>query len=149
MTAECESVVLEVGDERRELTRREALALQERIGDALVDRREFFRTACVYRADGSYEVTRRAADSAGNTKVFDSFREVQRLYDRLPAEFGADAVGRTGITGSRRHLLVRHLAEHPEFDCEISCRRPLTATKRGSHTEPSTAASEFEEVSAD
>ncbi|WP_368408747.1 DUF7528 family protein [Haloarchaeobius amylolyticus] len=155
VTAERGSVVVELGDQRRELTREEAIALQERIGDAIVDRTEYFRTAGAHRADGAYEVTRRAADSAGNTKVFDSFAALERLYERLPDEFGAEAVGRTGITGSRRHLLVRHLAEHPAFDCEITCRRPLTATKAGDepeaeeHTEPTAATSEFEEVSAD
>ncbi|WP_435364592.1 DUF7528 family protein [Haloarchaeobius sp. DYHT-AS-18] len=152
VTAERGSVVVELGDQRRELTRAEAAALQERIGDAMVEHREFFRTASVHRADGSYEVTRRAADSAGNTKVFESFAALERLYERLPDEFGAEAVGRTGITGSRRHLLVRHLAEHPDFDCEITCRRPLTATKadQSAHAAEATAATgEFEEVSAD
>ncbi len=51
------------------------------------------------------------------------------MFDRLPVEFTADDVGRTGITGSRRHMLVRHFAEHPAFDCDITRRNPLTAEK--------------------
>jgi hypothetical protein len=38
-------------------------------------------------------------------------------------------VSRTGITGSRRHMLVRHFAEHPAFDCRITRRNPLTVEK--------------------
>lgn len=51
------------------------------------------------------------------------------MYERLPAEFTADDVGRTGITGSRRHMMVRHFAEHPAFECSITRRNPLTARK--------------------
>ena len=61
--------------------------------------------------------------------MFESFAALRRLFDRLPAEFTADDVGRTGITGSRRHMLVRHFAEHPQFDCSISRRNPLTGKK--------------------
>nr|WP_266077190.1 hypothetical protein [Haladaptatus caseinilyticus] len=82
-----------------------------------------------FRDDGSYEVSRRSADSAGNAKVFQTFDAMVRLFDRLPDEFAAEEIGRTGITGSRRHLLVRHFAEHPDFACRISSRNPLTATK--------------------
>ena len=113
-----------------ELSREDASALQDAIGDALTRRREFFRTVGEHREDGSYEVSRRSADSSGNAKVFDSFDEVRRLYERLPTEFTAQDVGRTGITGSRRHMLVRHFAEHPAFDCEITSRNPLTVIKR-------------------
>lgn len=74
-------------------------------------------------------MSRRGADSAGNAKVFESFDALRRLYDRLPDEFDADDVGRSGITGSRRHMLVRHFAEHPGFDCRIASRNPLTACK--------------------
>jgi hypothetical protein len=66
--------------------------------------------------------------------VFSEFAAVERLFERLPDRFDADAVGRTGITGSRRHMLVRHFAEHPAFDCEIASRSPLRAKK----IEPST-----------
>ncbi|WP_435360245.1 DUF7528 family protein [Haloarchaeobius sp. DFWS5] len=148
VTADCESIIVSFGDSARTLSRREAVALQEQIGDALVERREFFRTAGVYREDGSYEVTRRGADSAGNAKVFDSFDAVRRLYDRLPDEFGADAVGRTGITGSRRHMLVRHFAEHPTFDCEITSRSPLTVAKRSEAEERNATSTTESEVSA-
>ncbi|WP_439028719.1 DUF7528 family protein [Haloarchaeobius sp. DT45] len=129
VTSDCESIVVSIGGTEQTLSRREAVALQSQIGDALVERREFFRTAGVHREDGSYEVTRRGADSSGNAKVFENFTEVKRLYNRLPDEFGAEAVGRTGITGSRRHMMVRHFAEHPSFDCEITSRSPLTVQK--------------------
>jgi hypothetical protein len=64
--------------------------------------------------------------------VFDGFRRVERLYQRLPERFTAEHVGRTGLTGGRRHMLVRHLVEHPAFDCDLVGRQPLTAEKRGS-----------------
>lgn len=115
-----------------ELSRHDARQLQEAVGDALVERREFFRTAGEHREDGSYVVARRGADSSGNAKVFDSFERLRRLYERLPHRFTADEVGRTGITGSRRHMLVRHFAEHPAFDCRIERRNPLTVAKNGS-----------------
>jgi len=124
-----ESIVLAVDGHDYELSRDEATDLQEAVGDALTQRREFFRTAGVHREDGTYEVARRGADSAGNSKVFESFEALRRLFDRLPTEFSADDISRTGITGSRRHMLVRHFAEHPSFDCTITRRNPLTAEK--------------------
>lgn len=75
-------------------------------------------------------MNRRHADSAGHEKVFDGFTAVERLYDRLPERFGADEVERTGLTGGRRHLLVRHFLEHPAFDCRLVGRQPLTVEKR-------------------
>jgi len=113
-----------------QLTRTEATALSDAIGAAVRGRREFVRTARVVHADGSYEVRRRGADSSGNRKVFDDRRELRRLYERLPERFGADDVDHPSVSGSRRHLLVRHVAEHPGFDCELVCRRPLTVEKR-------------------
>jgi hypothetical protein len=118
-----------IDGETFELSRETATDLQDAVGDALTERREFFRTAGTFREDGSYEVSRRSADSAGNAKVFRTFDAMARLFDRLPAEFTAEDVGRTGITGSRRHLLVRHFGEHPDFPCRISSRNPLTAEK--------------------
>ena len=114
-----------------ELSRESATDLQDAVGDALTERREFFRTAGTFREDGSYEVSRRSADSAGNAKVFRTFDAMARLFDRLPDEFTAEDVGRTGITGSRRHLLIRHFGENPEFPCRISSRNPLMAKKEG------------------
>lgn len=119
-----------VGDVEVELTHSEAAALSDAIGAAVRGRREFVRTACVVHADGRYEVRRRGADSAGNRKVFDDRRELRRLYDRLPQRFGADDIDHRGVSGSRRHLVVRHVAEHPWFDCELSRRRPLTVEKQ-------------------
>jgi len=140
-----ESIVLAVGGDDYELSRDEAADLQEAVGSALTERREFFRTAGVHREDGTYEVSRRGADSAGNSKVFESFGALRRMFDRLSTEFTAEDVGRTGITGSRRHMLVRHFAEHPAFDCGITRRNPLTAEK----TSETVASEDGEVASAD
>lgn len=129
VTADGDAIVLEADGRRRELTRDEAVSLREAIDDALTRERAFLRTVGCHREDGRYEVARRAADSAGNSKVFDSFAALERLFGRLPETFTAEAVGRSGITGSRRHMIVRHLCEHPAFDCEIERRNPLTARK--------------------
>ena len=132
VTTDEESIFVEVDDRTCELSRADAADLQEAIGSALTEEREFFRTTGEHREDGSYVVARRGADSAGNAKVFESFEALRRLYDRLPASFAAEDVGRTGITGSRRHMLIRHLGEHPAFDCAIDSRNPLTARKQRS-----------------
>lgn len=121
--------MLTVDGEPYELSRSDASSLQAAIGDALTERNEFFRTVGEHREDGSYVVSRRGVDSSGNAKVFDGFEQFERLYGRLPATFTAEDVGRTGITGSRRHMLVRHFAEHPSFDCDIARRNPLTVEK--------------------
>lgn len=124
-----------VDDTTHKLTRSAARALSHRVGDALTHRREFLRTSGEHREDGSYVVARRSADSAGNAKVFESFIAARQLYERLPARFDAGDVGRTGVTGSRRHMLVRHFAEHPAFDCELESRNPLVARKCEQSTE--------------
>jgi hypothetical protein len=67
--------------------------------------------------------------------VFDSFAALERLFERLPAQFTAEDVEGEGITGSRRHMVVRHVAEHPTFDCEIVRRRPLTVRKTSERRE--------------
>jgi hypothetical protein len=61
--------------------------------------------------------------------VFDSFDTLRRLYEGLPREFTARDVAGDGLTGSRRHTLVHHLAEHPAFDCDLASRQPLTGRK--------------------
>lgn len=81
------------------------------------------------REDGSYVVARRGATSSGNRKVFDSFARFQRLYERLPTEFTAEDLSRTGLTDSRRHIVLRHFVEHPDFGCELTSRQPLTVRK--------------------
>ncbi|WP_349292253.1 DUF7528 family protein [Halobacterium zhouii] len=111
------------------MSREHAAELRDVVGDALARREEFFRTACEHREDGSFVVERRGADSTGNSTVFDSFAEAQQLFDRLPASFDADALSSSGITGSRRHMLVRHFAEHPAFPCTLASRNPLQAEK--------------------
>jgi hypothetical protein len=141
VTADGETIVFELGAHTHELSRAAAADFQEALGTALTEKREFFRTTGEYREDGSYVVARRGADSTGNAKVFESFDALRRLYARLPDRFTADDVGRTGITGSRRHMLVRHFGEHPAFDCSISRRNPLTAEKR---SDPANAVAEAE-----
>jgi len=123
-------VSITVGDVAVEPTRAEATALSDAIGAAVEGRREFVRTAAVVHPDGRHEVRRRGADSAGNRKVFDDRREPRRPYERLPERFGADDVDHPTVSGSRRHLVVRHLAEHPAFDRDLVRRRPLTVAKR-------------------
>ncbi len=60
---------------------------------------------------------------------------MESLYARLPECFDAEAVGdaaradRSSLSGNRRHLVLRHLVEHPAFDCELVARQPLTARK--------------------
>ncbi|XVH33027.1 DUF7528 family protein [Haloferacaceae archaeon DSL9] len=133
------------------MSRAETLALRAELSDALTQKTTYLRTAGEYREDGSYVVSRRGANSAGHSKVFDSFDALQRLYARLPTEFTADAVGRTGITGSRRHMLVRHFAEHPAFDCELVSRQPLTVRKVDSddhRQQPESAGSASERAAA-
>ena len=115
----------------------DARALRADLTDAIADRREFVHTAGEHRGDGSYAVERRGADSAGHAKVFDRFGGLERLYDGLPNEFTAADVGEPGLTGGRRHLVLRHLAEHPAFDCVLVSRQPLTARKRSVGTDES------------
>ena len=129
MTTDAESIVVTIDGVECALSRADAAGLQEAIGEALTQRQTFFRTAGEYREDGTYEVSRRGADSAGNSKVFESFEALERLFERLPPAFTAEDVGRTGITGSRRHMVVRHFGEHPAFDCDVASRNPLTVVK--------------------
>ncbi|MFC7167673.1 DUF7528 family protein [Halospeciosus flavus] len=126
-----DAVLLELDGAVHELTRAEAAALRETLDDTLTGREEFLRTAGVHREDGSYVVERRGADSAGHRKVFECFDALRRLYDRLPATFTADDLSATGLTGGRRHMVLRHFVEHPAFDCTLSKRQPLTARKEG------------------
>jgi hypothetical protein len=66
--------------------------------------------------------------------VFDAFERVERLYERLPEEFTAEQLGQKGLTGGRRHMLLRHFVEHPAFDCDLVSRQPLTVQKRDAGT---------------
>lgn len=103
--------------------------MREALADALTSRREFLNTACEHRLDGSYVVERRGADSAGHRKVFESFDSARRLFDRLPDEFTAEDLSRTGLTGGRRHMVLWHFVEHPDVPCTLASRQPLTARK--------------------
>jgi len=125
------TVSVTVDGTRYDLTREEAEALRDRLADALTGRYQFVHTAGTYRADGSYEVARRRVESSGHAKVFDSFGALERLFEDLPREFAAEDVEHAGVSGSRRHMLVHHFAEHPAFPCELARRQPLTARKTG------------------
>ena len=74
-------------------------------------------------------IERKGADSAGNSKVFDSFEMLERLVDRLPDETVADDLSRVGLTGGRRHMVLWHLVENPQFPFELASRQPLTARR--------------------
>jgi hypothetical protein len=123
-------VVLSLGSDTHILSRSEAARLRESLADALAAEHEFVHTAAEHRADGAYVVRRRGAESAGHRKVFDSREALRALYERLPREFTADDVEAEGLSGGRRHMVLRHLVEHPAFDCTLVCRQPLTARKQ-------------------
>lgn len=126
-----ETVVVTLSGHTHELNRDEAASLRQALGESLTDHHEFVHTTGTHRKDGSYVVSRRGADSTGHSKVFEDFEQLQELYESLPTEFTAGAVESPGVTGSRRHLVVRHFAEHPDFDCGLASRQPLTVEKRG------------------
>ncbi|MFB6105055.1 MAG: hypothetical protein ABEJ57_08280 [Halobacteriaceae archaeon] len=123
------AVSVSFGDDRVVLSREQARQLRDALDDAVSTRRSFTHTACHHREDGSYVVERRGADSAGHRKVFDSVEALTRLLGRMPEEFTADDLTRSGLTDGRRHLVLWHLVEHPAFDCRLVSRQPLTARR--------------------
>jgi hypothetical protein len=124
------AVVVSLDGHSHELSGREAISLRRALGETLAERREFVHTVGTHRPDGSYVVARRGADSAGHSKVFEHFERLWGLYESLPTTFAAGDVKLSGLTGSRRHLVVRHLAEHPDFPCALVARQPLTVEKK-------------------
>lgn len=122
-------VVLSVDGDELVLSREDADQLRDSLEDALTSREVFLNTTGEHRADGSYVVERRGADSTGNRKVFDTFGCLRRLFDRLPAEFIAEDLSGSGLTAGRRHMVLWHLVEHPALACDLSSRQPLTAQK--------------------
>ena len=130
-------MVLCLGSKTHTFDRDKAAELRDQLAETLAERHEFLRTTGEHREDGSYVVSRRGADSSGHRKVFERFEHLRRLYDRLPDAFTAEDVGRSGLTGGRRHMVVRHFVEHPAFDCELVSRQPLTVEK---HPESAEAA---------
>ena len=128
-----DSVLVSLAGHRHELSWKEAVSLRAALDDSLTEHREFVHTIGTHRADGSYVVARRGAESAGHRKVFDSFDVLHDLFDALPETFTASDVDAPDLSGSRRHLVVRHLTEHPEFVCSLAARQPLTAEKRAPH----------------
>lgn len=106
-----------------------AIRLQDALGEALSERREFIRTVGITRADGSYVVSRRGAESSGNAQVFESMADLHGLFEALPETFDAETIGTAGLTGSRRHMILWHLVEHPAFACTLTSRNPLQARK--------------------
>lgn len=128
-------VVLSIGTETRRLTPEGATHLRAALGEAVADRRAFVNTVGERRPDGSYVVRRRGSETTGNSVVFETFRTLCRLAGRLPATVDAETVGRErGTTGSRRHLVVWHLAEHPVFDYRVASRSPLRVRAADSET---------------
>ncbi|GAA0454964.1 hypothetical protein MUK72_08570 [Halococcus dombrowskii] len=124
-----ETVVVSLGGRSHELGRDAAASLRRALDGALAEHHTFVHTVGTHRSDGSYVVARRGADSSGHRKVFDRFDELRQLYESLPERFTADDIEQSGLTGSRRHLVVRHLAEHPGFGCALVARQPLTGAK--------------------
>jgi len=129
LSREAGDLLLRTDDGTYELDRSEAAELRDELANALSRTREFVYTSGKRREDGSYVVARRGATSSGNRKVFDSFARFERLYERLPTEFTAEDLSRTGLTDGRRHIVLRHFVEHPDFDCELTSRQPLTVRK--------------------
>lgn len=124
-----DTVLLRIAGEQYALPIEAARSLHVDLSDALTERQSFLDTACVRHADGRYVIERRRAASSGNRIAFDSTEALRDCFDALPNTFGATDVERDGITGSRRHLLVRHFAESPAFECELICENPLEAKK--------------------
>ncbi|MFB6254497.1 MAG: hypothetical protein ABEI06_07805 [Halobacteriaceae archaeon] len=120
---------MSVGEETIELSREEVVEIKHTLEDAVTERDEFVHTIGTYHPDGAYTIKRRGATSAGNKKKFESFVRVRQIYDALPRKFDAEDIGKYGITGSRRHMVIWHYIEHPRFACQIQCRNPLTASK--------------------
>jgi hypothetical protein len=129
LSRETGDLLLHADGVTHELTPEQAARLREDLASALTGTREFVYTSGERRADGRYIVARRGATSAGNRKVFDSFAALERLYESLPEAFTAEDLSRTGLTDSRRHIVLRHFVEHPDFACELTSRQPLTVRK--------------------
>lgn len=125
-----DAVQVTVGGRTHLLDRARAAALSTQLEDALEQRREFVHTTGEHRRNGEYVVERRGADSAGHRKVFPSFDQLRRLYARLPDEFTAEDLTRSGLTAGRRHMVLWHVVEHPGFACELTSRQPLTVKKQ-------------------
>lgn len=130
-----------VGGETHVLDRLRAEKLRADLEDALQAQLEFVHTTGEHRRNGAYVVSRRGADSTGHRKVFPSFDHLERLYGRLPDTFTADDLTRSGLTAGRRHMVLWHVVEHPEFDCDLTSRQPLTVEKRDSHAPPTPGSS--------
>jgi len=125
--AAADGVELSLDGESVVLSRDAAVELRAAVRNALTERQPFERTAGIHRADGSYLVERRAAATTGNSAVFDSFDDLRGVFDELPERFVAEDVD--CVTGSRRHMVVRHFAEHPAFPATLAARRPLACEK--------------------
>lgn len=123
---------LHLGGETHLLDRAAAERLRAELSASLRRVREFVHTAGEHRPDGAYVVSRRRASSSGHSKRFESLEELRAAYESLPREFVAADV--TVASGGRRHMLVRHFAEHPAFDCDLVSEQPLTALKAGTET---------------
>jgi hypothetical protein len=123
--------LLTIAGERYDLSLSDARCLYTDFHDALTERHSFVHTTSVRHPDGRYVIERKRAASSGNRIAFDSIEALRRCFGDLSDTFGAADVECDGITGSRRHLLVRHFAESPDFKCELVCENPLQASKQG------------------
>lgn len=122
--------MLTIAGERYTLPISVARHLYADLHDTLTERHQFVHTVSVQHPDGRYVIERRRAASTGNRIAFDSIEAIRECFVDLPDTFGATHVECDGITGSRRHLLVRHFAESPEFACGLVCENPLQAKKK-------------------
>lgn len=127
MRCDGDQVVVVSNEGRFTLSRTAAASLSDELEEALSQRQEFLHTACHHRPDGRYVVSRRGANSDGHRKVFDSRQALDRLVKRLPEEVTAEDLTRSGLTDGRRHLVLRHVVEHPRWNYELVARQPLTA----------------------
>lgn len=129
------TVRVTLGGRTHVLDRTRAEELRASLEDALDEQLQFVHTSGEHRRNGEYVVARRGADSAGHRKVFPSFDDFRRLYERLPDTFTATDLTRSGLTGGRRHMVLWHFVEHPDFACGLTSRQPLTVEKEVATTD--------------
>lgn len=123
-------MILTIAGEEYTLPIPVARCLYADLHDTLTERSQFVHTISVRHPDGRYVIERRRAASTGNRIAFDSIEAIRECFLDLPDTFGATDIDCDGITGSRRHLLVRHFAESSVFACELICENPLQAKKQ-------------------
>ena len=101
----------------------------DQLETVLTEEYAFVHTLGTHRPDGRYVLERTGADSAGNRKVFESMEALWALFEDAPETFTAADLGRDGLSGSRRHMVLWHFVEHPAFPCRLESKQPLSAKK--------------------